>query len=63
MLVAKDSRFDHNKATGGYNGNLAGVAGGLAAGGAIHHLGDFSFDKTTVIEKNNASTSGDNLAP
>lgn len=51
-----------------FNLALAGEAGaggsdGLGIGGGVYHLGILSFDAATVIEKNHASTSNDNLAP
>jgi hypothetical protein len=46
-----------------YNLALAGAPGGQGIGGGVYHDGSFSFDRTTVIAKNHASTSGDNIAP
>jgi len=54
-------------ATVSYNFSLGGVGApgivGQGIGGGVYNLGSFSFDRTTVVEKNHASTSNDNLAP
>ncbi len=36
---------------------------GLGIGGGVYYLGSFSFDDETVIEKNQASTSSNNVGP
>jgi len=46
-----------------YNLALGGGPGGQGIGGGVYHLGTFSLDSATVIEKNHASTSNDNVAP
>ena len=50
-------------ATVSHNFAIGGAAGGQGIGGGVYHEGDFSVDTTTVIEKNHASTSDDNIAP
>jgi hypothetical protein len=62
------SPLDLQGAIVSYNLALGGEAedGGSASqgiGGGIYHLGPFSFDSATVIEKNQATTSNDNLTP
>ena len=36
---------------------------GLGIGGGVYHLGTYSAESTTVIKKNHASTSNDNIYP
>jgi hypothetical protein len=50
---------EYNLALGGFG--LAGFGQGI--GGGVYTLGTFSFDSTTVIKKNHASTSNDNIFP
>ncbi len=42
---------------------LGGCPGGQGIGGGVYNGGAFSFDATTVIAKNHASTSNDNVGP
>jgi hypothetical protein len=35
----------------------------LGIGGGVFTIGTFSFDATTVIKKNHASTSNDDIGP
>jgi hypothetical protein len=55
------STITHNKAVGGAEG--AGGSGGHGIGGGVYNLGTFSADVFTVIKKNHASTSNDDLFP
>jgi hypothetical protein len=50
-----------NHANGG-SGNDGG-SDGQGIGGGVYNLGTFAFDVTTVIKKNHASTSNDDLFP
>ena len=50
-----------NEADGGPAG--AGGSAGQGLGGGVFNLGTFTFDGTTVIAQNHASTSGDNINP
>jgi hypothetical protein len=50
-------------ATVEYNLALGGGNGGLGVGGGVYNLGAFAFDPTTVIKKNHASTSNDDIFP
>jgi hypothetical protein len=50
-----------NQALGGTAG--AGGTAGQGVGGGVYHLGTFSFDATTVIAMNHASTGNDDLGP
>jgi hypothetical protein len=45
-----------NEADGG-----AGSTSGAGIGGGVFNVGTFSFDATTVINRNHASTSNDNI--
>jgi len=56
------STITHNKAKGG-EGDDDGGSDGLGVGGGVYHLGTFTFDVFTVIKKNEASTSNDNIGP
>ena len=47
-----------NEAMGGIGG-----AGGDGVGGGVYNLGSFEFDKRTVIEGNDASTSHSDIYP
>jgi hypothetical protein len=42
---------------------LAGGLGGQGIGGGVYHLGVFSFDSRTIVVKNHAATSNDNVGP
>ena len=42
---------------------LGGGPGGQGVGGGVYHLGAFSFDSATIVEKNQASTGNDNVSP
>lgn len=42
---------------------LGGGPGGQGIGGGVFWLGNFTFDDSTVITKNHATTSNDNIAP
>jgi hypothetical protein len=55
------SGITHNQADGGPAGS--GGSDGQGIGGGVYALGMFSFDATTVITKNHASTSNDNIFP
>jgi hypothetical protein len=45
-------------------GNMAlGAPGGQGVGGGVYNLGTFTFDVTTVIHHNHASTSNDDIYP
>ena len=71
MLTVMNTTVAHNHAQGGEGraGGTGGMAlgggpGGQGIGGGVYHFGGaYSADVTTVIEKNHASTSGDNVAP
>jgi hypothetical protein len=55
------SRVKHNEALGGEEG--AGGSDGQGIGGGVYNLGTFTFDAATVIKKNHASTSNDDIFP
>ena len=55
------SRITHNKALGGEEGS--GGSDGHGVGGGVYNLGIFTFDASTVIKKNHASTSNDDIFP
>jgi hypothetical protein len=52
-LTLEDSQVQHNEADG--------AAGGVGIGGGVFNVGVFSFDASTVINNNHASTSNDNI--
>ena len=52
---------EHNKALGGEGDD--GGSDGAGIGGGVYNLGVFAFDPTTVIKKNHASTSNDDIFP
>jgi hypothetical protein len=56
-----NSVVKHNDALGGVAG--AGGSDGHGVGGGVYHLGMFTFDALTVIKKNRASTSNDDIFP
>jgi hypothetical protein len=60
-LTLAGATVSDNLAQGGGAG--AGGSAGQGIGGGVYRLGTFSADSTTVIEKNHASTSDDNLGP
>jgi hypothetical protein len=55
------SRIEANLALGGAAGSGGSTGAGL--GGGVYHLGTFAVDALTVIKKNHASTSGDDIFP
>ena len=57
--TANGSTITHNQALGGQGG--AGGADGQGIGGGVYSLGTFAFDSLTVIKKNHASTSNDDI--
>ena len=56
-----DSILTHNRADGGEKGT--GGRDGQGVGGAVHGRGTFAFDFVSVIKKNHASTSSDDIDP
>ncbi len=60
-LTLTDAIVTYNQALGGAGG--LGANGGEGVGGGVYSLGTFSFDSATIIRKNHASTSNDNLFP
>jgi hypothetical protein len=50
-----------NAATGGAAG--LGGSDGQGVGGGVYNLGAFSFDVFTIIKKNHATTSNDDVFP
>ena len=60
VLLVTGSSITRNLAIGGH-GYGAG-SDGQGIGGGVYFLGTFTFDSATVISKNHASTSGDNIA-
>jgi hypothetical protein len=61
ILTLAKSTVEYNLAIGGEEG--AGGSDGQAIGGGVYNLGTFTFDPFTVIDKNHASTSNDNIFP
>ena len=55
------SNITHNQANGGEEGT--GGSDGHGVGGGVYNLGTFAFDVLTVIKKNDASTSNDDIFP
>jgi hypothetical protein len=53
--------FTHNQAVGGEEG--AGGSDGHGIGGGVYDLGTVAFDALTVIKRNHASTSHDDIYP
>ena len=51
----------HNEALGGDKG--AGGIDGHGVGGGVYNLGTFAADLVSVIKKNDASTSNDDIFP
>jgi hypothetical protein len=51
----------YNLAQGGLGSG--GGSNGKGIGGGVYHLGVFTFDPTTVIAHNHASTSNDDIFP
>jgi hypothetical protein len=60
-LDLQSAIVDYNLALGGEAG--PGGSNGQGSGGGVYHLGPYSFDSATVIEKNQATTSNDNVGP
>jgi hypothetical protein len=60
-VTATGTTISHNRAEGGEGED--GGSDGRGVGGGVYHLGAFSFDVTTIIKKNHASTSNDNIGP
>ena len=58
-LAVTGSTIAYNKAEGGVG--VAGGSNGQGEGGGVYHDGTFTFDVTTVIAHNHASTSGDDI--
>jgi hypothetical protein len=52
-----DSSISHNRAEGGEGDD--GGSDGQGVGGGVYNLGTFSFDASTTIAHNHASTSDD----
>jgi hypothetical protein len=59
--TVNDSTISHNKASGGEEG--AGGSDGHGVGGGVYNLGTFAFDIVSVIKKNHAATSNDDIFP
>jgi hypothetical protein len=57
--TANHSTITQNQALGGEGG--AGGSDGKGVGGGVYSLGTFSFDSSTVIKTNHASTSNDEI--
>lgn len=55
------SSITHNTALGGEAGRVG--SDGLGVGGWVCNLGTFTFDIISVIRKNHASTSNDDIFP
>jgi hypothetical protein len=55
------SSITNNQATGGKGAD--GGSDGPGIGGGVYDLGTFTFDVFTVIRKNDASTSNDDVFP
>jgi hypothetical protein len=60
-LALQHSGIVSNAATGGAAG--LGGSDGKGVGGGVCNLGAFSFDVFTIIKKNRATTSNDNVFP
>jgi hypothetical protein len=60
-LTLTSATVQYNFAVGGAGGS--GGSDGQGIGGGVYAIGTFSFDSTTVINKNHASTSNDNIGP
>lgn len=60
-LILLGATVSYNFAAGGETRARGGNGQGI--GGGVYRLGTFSFDSKTEIEKNQASTSNDDLAP
>jgi hypothetical protein len=62
IFPSTGSTFSHNQVIGGNNNS--GLLSGNVNGGSIYNYeGTSTPDPTTVITKNHASTSGDNVWP
>ena len=61
VLVLQDAIVTKNLALGG-DAETGGIDG-QGIGGGVYYLGTFNFDPGTVIEKNQASTSNDDVGP
>jgi len=61
QATASGSTITHNRADGGARGH--GGSDGQGLGGGVYDLGAFVRDALTAIEKNKASTSGDDFYP
>ena len=57
-LTLTDATVQFNFAVGGSG---RGGSDGEGIGGGVYNLGRFAFDPTTVIKKNHASTSNDDI--
>jgi hypothetical protein len=61
VLVLQSAMVTKNLALGGEVGN--GGSEGQGIGGGVYYLGTYSADSETVIKKNQATTSNDNVGP
>jgi hypothetical protein len=59
-LTVTGNTITHNEAKGG---KREGGRDGQGVGGGVYNLGTFAFDITTVIKKNHASSSNDDIFP
>ena len=60
-LTVSDSTITHNKARGGEGDD--GGSDGHGVGGGVYNLGTFASDIVSVVKKNEASTSNDDIFP
>jgi len=58
-LTLKGVTVEHNRAIGGEGDD--GGNDGQGIGGGVYNLGTFTYDATTVIKHNHASTSNDDI--
>jgi hypothetical protein len=61
--VSGSVRFRAGKVPPRLKGCCAGGTDGQGVGGGLYSLGTFTFDISTVIAKNHASTSNDDIFP
>jgi hypothetical protein len=61
VLVLQEAIVSKNLALGG-DAETGGIDG-QGIGGGVYYLGTFNFDPETVIEKNQASSSSDDVGP
>jgi len=61
VLVLQDAIVTKNLALGG-DAETGGI-NGQGIGGGVYYLGTFNLDPETVIEKNQGSTSNDDVGP